>query len=155
MEYPLDDQKMPYKGVFKKMLKRISERENHYLGFSNSLWKFAADLPWLALGDIKYFWSLDTWKCIMSFQGAGGWWHLERYMENSGMKANRKEPSSSWGSEKLPKLLEHIEEDPSWKATWKKWNAKKSRQKCFLSSILYHQSRYWIPAVEIEVGLEG
>lgn len=105
MEYPLDNQKRPYKGVFKKMCRRIPGRENHYLGVSSSLWNFAVDLSWLALGYIRYFWSLDTWKDTMWFQGTGGWWGLERPMENSSMRANRKDPGSSQDSEKLPKLL--------------------------------------------------
>lgn len=116
MEYPLDNQKRPYKGVFKKMCRRIPGRENHYLGVSSSLWNFAVDLSWLALGYIRYFWSLDTWKDTMWFQGTGGWWGLERPMENSSMRANRRTLAVPRTQKNYLSYL-HLEEDPSWKAS--------------------------------------
>lgn len=38
-------------------------------------------------------------------------------MESSGIKVNRKDPRSSWGSEKLSKFLEHLEDDQTYKPT--------------------------------------
>lgn len=58
MEYPLGNRNRDYahKGIFKKMLTEFlgGRKKIHYVGFRNSLWKFATDLSSLGLDDIRY-----------------------------------------------------------------------------------------------------
>ena len=47
-------------GKYSKMYNRISGRENHYIGFRNSLQTFATDLSQLSLRYVMYIWNLET-----------------------------------------------------------------------------------------------
>lgn len=75
-------------------------------------------------------------------------------MENSGMKANRKNPRSPRGSEKWPELLKHLKEDPSWKTTPEEVKCREFQTETLTFSVPYPQSTSWTRAIKTEVGLE-
>ena len=59
MKCPLGGHKRLHKGNIAKCT-RISGRENHYIGFRNSLQTFATDLSQLSLRYVMYIWNLEA-----------------------------------------------------------------------------------------------